>query len=161
MNKKMGYVRVPNIESCNIVISNPPPGCSIPDIRQKHIRVNSFQSIISLHITLSIHENTNDAPTFKLKKTYHQPAINLRLLPSHSVSERNVVTLDRAEPIVYIILSLPPRDLVSTTKSQHYKQAKVLGYRLNGKVNLLCFVSFCFYIICLRCYVLAQIVGVL
>jgi len=34
------------------------------------------------------------------KKTYHQPAINLRLLPSHNVSERKVVTLDRAEPIV-------------------------------------------------------------
>mmetsp|Transcript_37567 Transcript_37567/g.67666 ORF Transcript_37567/g.67666 Transcript_37567/m.67666 type:complete len:91 (-) Transcript_37567:170-442(-) len=31
---------------------------------------------------------------------YHQPAINLRLLPSHSVTERKVVALDRAAPMV-------------------------------------------------------------
>ena len=31
--------------------------------------------------------------------TYHHPAINLRLLPSHNVTERNIVALDKVAPM--------------------------------------------------------------
>ena len=47
--------------------------------------------------------------------TYHHPAINLRLLPSHNVSERYVVALARADPNIVLLASYPPPAYYSTT----------------------------------------------
>ena len=55
------------------------------------------------------------------KLTYHHPAINLRLLPSHNVSERKVVALDRAVPIMPRCFCLLCRPLYALSQGFYFR----------------------------------------
>ena len=54
--------------------------------------------------------------------THHHPAINFRLLPSHNATERKVVALDRAAPIMiyYIIHAVMLALILILTAAQSY-----------------------------------------
>lgn len=82
------------------VLPSPLPKISMEDItRQRYVGLIEVGWHLAVATELPYLQTSRHNPRRNARNTYHHPAINLRLLPSHNATERKVVTLDIAAPM--------------------------------------------------------------